>query len=450
MIAEETAGVKMAATHYRPITLSTISKSPYWQHIPRDVHEAIKVVGEVLPFRVNEYVLSELIDWSEVPDDPIFRLLFPQREMLLPEQFEAVSSLVNRRAGPKEIAPVVNSIRASLNPHPDGQLTHNIPVLDDHLLPGLQHKYRETVLFFPAEGQVCHAYCTFCFRWPQFVGLPELKFQARETADLRAYLQRNPDVTDVLFTGGDPMIMKASTLARQVESLLTDELKHVQTIRIGTKAITYWPYRFVTDNDADDVLRLFEKVVASGRHLALIAHINHPRELSPQIARRAIERIRSTGAVIRVQSPVIRHINETVDVWVDLLNQSVQLGMVPYYMFVERDTGPHSYFEVPLVRALEIFDGSFRQVSGLARTLRGPTMSAFAGKVIVDGIAESSQGKCFVLHYLQARDPGWVKQPFFARYDVSASWFSQLHPVDSRDRKFFPHLPAHAGAQPAI
>ena len=439
----------MAANNYRPINLSTISKSPYWQNIPRDVHEAIKVVGEVLPFRVNEYVLSELIDWSEVPDDPIFRLLFPQREMLSPQQFEAVSSLVNRGAGPKEIAPVVHSIRASLNPHPDGQLTHNIPVLDDHPLPGLQHKYRETVLFFPAEGQVCHAYCTFCFRWPQFVGLPELKFQARETADLRAYLQRNPDVTDVLFTGGDPMIMKASTLARQVESLLTDELKHVQTIRIGTKAITYWPHRFVTDHDADDILRLFEKVVAAGRHLALIAHINHPRELSPQIARRAIERIRSTGAVIRVQSPVIRHINESVDVWVDLLNQSVQLGMVPYYMFVERETGPHSYFEIPLVRALEIFDGCFRQVSGLARTLRGPTMSAFAGKVVVDGIAESSQGKCFVLHYLQARDPGWVKTPFFARYDAGASWFTQLQPIDSRDRKFFPHLAANAEGQSA-
>ena len=47
----------------------------------------------------------------------------------------------------------------------------------------LQHKYKETVLFFPSAGQTCHAYCTFCFRWPQFVGMEDMKFDARECSD---------------------------------------------------------------------------------------------------------------------------------------------------------------------------------------------------------------------------------------------------------------------------
>ena len=62
-----------------------------------------------------------------------------------------------------------------LNPHPAGQMELNIPRIGDEPVPGMQHKYPETVLFFPQQGQTCHAYCTYCFRWAQFVGEPDLK-----------------------------------------------------------------------------------------------------------------------------------------------------------------------------------------------------------------------------------------------------------------------------------
>jgi len=74
--------------------------------------------------------------------------------------------------------------------------------------------------------------------------------------------------------------MKASLLRRYIEPLLSPELEHVRTIRIGTKSLAYWPYRYVSDADADDILRLFEEIVASGRHVAFMAHFSHPRELS--------------------------------------------------------------------------------------------------------------------------------------------------------------------------
>ena len=61
-----------------------------------------------------------------------------------------------------------------------------------------------------------------------------------------------------------------------------------------------------------------------------------------------------------------------------------RLGIVPYYMFVERDTGPKRYFEVPLARTLDIFNTAYRQMSGIARTVRGPSMSALPGKVLID------------------------------------------------------------------
>ncbi len=105
------------------------------------------------------------------------------------------------------------------------------------------------------------------------------------------------------------------------------------------------------------------------------------------------------------------------------------MGMVPYYMFVERDTGPQDYFAVPLARGYEIFRGAYQGVSGLGRTVRGPSMSATPGKVCVDGVAEAAGVKVFVLRMIQARDPHLAGTPFFARFDPAACWLTDLEPV---------------------
>ena len=70
------------------------------------------------------------------------------------------------------------------------------------------------------------------------------------------------------------MIMRTQVLRRYVEPLLSPELAHVQNIRIGTKSLAYWPQRFVTDEDADDCLRLCEEIGDAGRHLAVMGHYN--------------------------------------------------------------------------------------------------------------------------------------------------------------------------------
>jgi KamA family protein len=422
---------------YRPLTLRALRKSAYWALIPPDLQEGLEVVSQVLPFRVNEYVLSDLIDWDRIPDDPIYQLTFLQPEMLAREEYQRVARLLRENADRSKLDAEVRRIRLGLNPHPAGQLTDNVPHLGDRALPGLQHKYRETVLFFPAAGQVCHAYCSYCFRWAQFVNLPDIQFKSRDVEDLVDYLHAHPEITDVLFTGGDPMIMGTKVLRRYVEPLLDASLEHVQTIRIGTKAVAYWPQRFVSDADADDLLRLFEEVAESGRHLALMGHYSHPVELEPEIARQAVARIRSSGAEIRMQAPLVRRVNDRARAWADLWRTGARLGMIPYYMFVERDTGPRNYFEVPLARALEIFRAAYSQVSGIARTVRGPSMSAHPGKVRVLGTTTIGEDRCFVLDFIQGRDPDWVRRPFFARYDPWARWLDELEPAFGAEQFFF-------------
>jgi KamA family protein len=390
---------------------------------------AIRAVATVLPFRTNSYVVENLIDWDAAPDDPIYRLVFPQADMLPPADVQRIASLLAREAAEGEVAAAAHEVRTRLNPHPAGQLALNVPDLGDEPLPGVQHKYPETVLIFPKQAQTCHAYCTYCFRWAQFVDEPDLKMATADTDRIVEYLRRHREVTSVLITGGDPMIMGAEVLRRYVEPILDGGLEHIESVRIGSKSLAYWPQRFVTDPDADETLRLFEKVVASGRGLAFMAHFSHPRELESPLVAEAVRRIRGTGAVIRTQAPLIRSINDDAATWAGMWRTQMRMGMVPYYMFVERDTGPQGYFAVTLARAHEIFRDAYASVSGLCRTVRGPSMSATPGKVCVDGVVEVAGEKVFALHMIQARNPSLVGKPFFARFDPNAIWLSDLEPA---------------------
>ena len=231
------------------------------------------------------------------------------------------------------------------------------------------------------------------------------------------------------------MVMRTKVLERYIEPLL--KLDHLDSIRIGTKSLAWWPYRFVTDSDADALLRLFERVEQAGKRLALMAHASLPVELKPAVAQEAIRRIQGTGAVIRCQAPLVKHVNDDPQVWADLWREEVRLGMVPYYMFVERDTGAREYYHLPLAQALEIYREALRRTSGLARTVRGPSMSAHPGKVCVDSIERIAGEEVFVMRFLQGRDPEWAGRTFFAKYDPQAAWLDDLKPALGEESFFF-------------
>ncbi len=424
-----------AARRFQVYTQRDLGRIETLGRLPEELRFDMKVVASVLPFRTNEYILNELIDWNNVPHDPMFQLTFPQKGMLKPEHFDRMEALHRRRADPDEIRGLAATIRAELNPHPAGQMELNVPLgADGRPLEGLQHKYRETVLFFPSQGQTCHAYCTFCFRWAQFVGDKTLRMASTEAEVLHRYLRQHREVTDLLITGGDPMVMKTHRLRDYLEPLLQPEFDHIQTIRIGTKALTFWPYRFITDSDADELIALLERLSEGGKHVAVMAHYNHWQELQTEVAMEAIQRLRNTGAEIRAQGPLLAHINDDPDVWARLWSEQVKLGVIPYYMFVQRDTGAQHYFEVPLARAWEIYRDAMQQVSGLGRTARGPSMSAGPGKVEIQGVTEVNGEKVFVLRFIQGRNADWVQRPFFARYDEKATWLDQLKPAFGETR----------------
>ncbi|WP_135604466.1 KamA family radical SAM protein [Methanococcoides sp. NM1] len=422
---------------YSAYTLSNYKDIPQIQDLSQQHLEEIEIAARILPFRVNNYVVEELINWNDVPNDPIFTLTFPNRDMLLPQHYKKMADLLQNDAPEEDIQSEIQKIRLSLNPHPAGQLEKNVPEHDGKIISGMQHKYDETILFFPAQGQTCHAYCTFCFRWAQFIGMDELKFASREIELLISYLQEHPEIRDVLFTGGDPMTMSAGLLKKYIEPVLEADIRSLENIRIGTKSLSYWPQRFVSDKDSEDILSLFSNVTEHKKHMALMAHFNHPRELSTDIVKKAIQNIRATGAQIRTQSPLIAHINDDPALWEEMWSEQVRLGCVPYYMFMVRNTGAKHYFDVPMARAWEIFQKAYQNVSGLARTVRGPSMSTDPGKINILGVQEINDEKVFLLEFLQGRESKWVRKPFFAKYSPTVSWLTDLEPAFGKEKFFF-------------
>lgn len=420
---------------YKSYGLRNFRDIPQIDHLSEEEQLNIEVVGYVLPFKVNNYVIEQLINWDNVPNDPIFNLTFPQKDMLLPHHYNRVENLLKNGCSKNELNKAVDDIRHQLNPHPADQLK-NVPMLGEKKLMGMQHKYRETLLFFPSAGQTCHAYCTFCFRWPQFTGMSNIKFAMKESELLIEYLKQHKDVTDVLFTGGDPMIMRADKLAAYIKPIV-DNVSTVKNIRIGSKVLAYWPYRFLYERDSEDLLKLFKYVKTRGKHLTLMAHFSHPQELRTEAVVQAIERIRNTGVNIRTQSPIMHHINDSSLIWSSMWEEQVNLGLIPYYMFIARNTGAQHYFSIPLVEAWKIFREAYKRVSGICRTVRGPCMSTKYGKIQILGEVDVLGDRVIGLRFIQGKNPDWVDRLFFAQLNENAVWLDDLSPAFFEQKFFF-------------
>src|SRR3989338_2717698 len=178
---------------YVSYNIHNFHKIPQIRLLNEDQQEAISIVARVLPFKVNQYVLDELINWNNIPYDPIFQLTFPQREMLFEDDYLNVKQALNNNDS-KSLDDIVKSIRSKLNPHPADQSTLNVPNWKGEYLSGLQYKYKKTLLYFPIQAQTCHAYCTFCFRWPQFIEDKSFRMASKSIDQMLAYLREHKQI----------------------------------------------------------------------------------------------------------------------------------------------------------------------------------------------------------------------------------------------------------------
>lgn len=153
-IQQAVPSVRSAGRGFRAYSAKHLDMLAQRAGLPAEQRLAVRAVATVLPFRTNSYVIENLIDWEAAPDDPIYRLVFPQPDMLPAADVRRLADMIGSDAPETGLRAAAHEIRMRLNPHPGGQLLLNAPTLRGRPLPGLQHKYQETVLFFPARSDL--------------------------------------------------------------------------------------------------------------------------------------------------------------------------------------------------------------------------------------------------------------------------------------------------------
>ncbi|MEU9018617.1 lysine 2,3-aminomutase [Actinomadura sp. NPDC048394] len=409
--------------------------------LPADQRLAVRAAATVVPFAITGYVAEELIDWTAGIDDPIYRLTFPQPDMLPAEQVSRLCDLLIQDAAPQQVTAAAREWERAGAP----QRPAPAPIA---LAPLGGQAGDEVVLTLPDPHRPTGGYGTdhasspppHPDRRPRWAATPQ------GLRDLAAYVLAHPHVTSVVINGDEPMTAGAPLLARCLDTVTA--LDQIQTVQLETAALARWPYRWITQPgaDADDTLRLFETVATAGKNLTVMARLCHPREMEPEPVRQASRRIGDTGAVIRTRGPLMAGINDSVQDWTRLWRRQLRLGMIPFLMTLEDHSGPTERLAVPLGRARELFQQSYAQVSGLARTVRGPAMTTASTVIYVDGITEIQGEKVFMLRFASTDDRDLFAQPFFARYDPDAVAPTALEPIAGLP---FPHEALTAGMPPA-
>jgi len=276
---------------------------------------------------------------------------------------------------------------------------------------GVQHKYADTALVLVAD--TCASYCRYCFRKRLFMRHGEET--ARDLEPALRYVARHSEITDVLLTGGDPLILPTARLASLVRRFAA--LPHVRTVRVGSKTPAFRPRRLLED---PELPKLIADVTTGGTAFYLMAHFDHPRELTDD-ACDAVRLVRDAGGQAVNQCPIIRGVNDDPDVLTELFEAATELGMPQYYLFQGRPTQGNDPFTVPLVRAWRIFDAARRRCSGLSRRVRF-CVSHASGKIEVLGV----DAKRIHLRYHRARYPADESRVMAARRDDRAAWFDDL------------------------
>lgn len=342
--------------------------------LPPDVAAQIEAVAQRYVFRANSYYL-DLIDWAD-PADPIRQLVIPRREELA--DWGALDA----------------SDEAS-----------------NYVVKGVQHKYRDTALVL--VNSVCGAYCRYCFRKRLFMN--DNDETIHDLGPAYDYIGAHPEITDVLLTGGDPLIMSTVKLRGILERFAA--MPHVKTIRIGSKMPAFNPFRVLDDPELHELLR---EVTAGPRALYVMAHFDHPRELTSE-AREGLACLRENGVRVVNQCPVIRGINDDADVLAELFAEMSLLGAPQYYLFQCRPTAGNQAYDIPIVEGYQLFQQAQRRVSGLSRRARF-SMSHASGKIEVVGLDDER----IFLRYHRARHAADEGRVVICRRDDRAHWFDDL------------------------
>ena len=220
------------------------------------------------------------------------------------------------------------------------------------IIPGLQHKYRETVLLFVSED--CHSVCAWCFRKRMFKGQALDHDTVVDPAQALEYLRHHKEVRNVLLSGGDALLADPALLKELSDGIV--KLPHIHSIRFGTRALVHVPDKYA------DALPLIKS-----KRVYVPVHIVRAEEVRAGLAE--VTKRFATYQFL-VQTPLLRGINDSPETLAHLFHRCAAAGLQPYYVFQCRPATGNERFALPLDEGYRIFAGAQAVCTGVVKTAR--------------------------------------------------------------------------------
>lgn len=348
--------------------------------------EAESVLQEVIdkhPMNIPRYYLS-LIDEDDL-DDPVRKLALPSAD---------------------EMVIAGNMGETTTDPYGDDK--HNKG-------NGILHKYPYSALIVATD--YCSMYCRHCFR-KAIVGLPNDK-TVENFQKASEYIKEHKEITNVIISGGDPMLINTPRLKKMLDCLL--DINHVNYVRIGTRTPVVFPMRFF-----DEELLAYLKEFNKKKTLYMPTHFNHVNEIT-DVATEAVLKIREAGITINNQAVFLKGVNDSEKDIVELMEGLTRIGVNPYYLYQCMPVSRvRHHFQVPLKEGIDIVDRAKRSLDGYAKRFKF-IMGHDTGKIEICGRIKDK----VILKQLHSRpeEPEKSSDMMIMRANDSAGWFDDLTPV---------------------
>jgi len=254
---------------------------------------------------------------------------------------------------------------------------------DSHMpVPGLVHRYPDRVLFLVTDR--CASYCRYCTRSRVVSGVGEQQLETQWEAAFE-YLERTPQVRDVLLSGGDPLLFSDKKLEKIISRL--HAIPHIQFIRIGSRIPIFLPQRITPE--LCDMLKKYHPVFIS-------IHANHPKELTTEV-KDALGRLADAGIPMGNQSVLLKGVNDELEIQRALVHKLLMCRVRPYYLYQCDLIEGSSHLRTPVETGIDIIEG-----------LRGHTTGYAIPQFVIDG--PGGGGKIPVNpQYVTNRDEQMVK-----------------------------------------
>lgn len=337
--------------------------------------EQINTIHRLYPVYINEYYLS-LIDPDD-PNDPIRKMSVPSGW----ELSEGGSADTSGEAG-------------------------------NTVLPGMQHKYDETVLILSTSQ--CAMYCRHCFR-KRLVGLSDDEI-ATHLGEMADYIKAHPEISNVLISGGDAFLNSNERIREYLDTFI--DLQQLDLIRFGTRTPVVLPQRITTDPELQEILSEY----SLRKQIYVVTQFNHPKEVTEE-AVEAVKILMKLGIVVKNQTVLLNGINDTPEVLSELLKKLTACGVVPYYIFQCRPVrGVLHNFQVPLKRGARVVEEARKTQNGQGKCVRY-AMSHPMGKIEILG-EMGDGGMLFKFH--QGKNSDHIGKIFTQDIAEDQSWLDTV------------------------